>query len=786
MKFYLVNSGAETPVNDVYEAAVRESLEGEQTLTFTVDSDYFSYITDSTTVKYSDEIYHIVSRTYSESGSLPLCRLECEHASYTLNISVSRGYEVSGTPQQILAQILSGSGYSVAAVDVSSIVDYSVHGNMYVRNAVYKLAALCGAEVLYSCTDAGNTVSLCNHRGNATPIVLTQTNAFHSLSYTKSNGRSDGEGIETFDLTLIERMNLAVGDEVRILYVPFGINRQTRIKAIEYNPYNPFSVTIEVGDYVPDIIDDMTERKEQASKTAAEVEKIASDYVKSADVDASVETYIASEAGTAKIVAACSGHFVTEDDLAGIVTETDIRAIIESEISETGGSIRQYIEGKQYITQTTADGIYTRQTELSSEIAQYVDTAAGTAKIVAACSATYQTKDAMAGYVAQTTLNTSIGSYIDGPTGKAKIVSACSGAYATAASVATISQEVSEQEASIALVVGASRLVNTSGAVNASIVVSAINGAASSVKIKADRIEMTGTTTFLTARDVGASGKSVIDGGRITTGKISADRIDVDMLMVTKVYSPDYKVLITGTMSALYIGCQSASETGVAQSYIRGYTKVTLGGSSYHVSVDVSGKAFAPNGSSWKLGTESYRWGYLYAERVVTDRLTLNGTLVEAILTEKNVNSIYAIGSTSRCVTLNSSNALVPDSSSGYSLGSSVYKWEDAYITGVHAGTGEFSTSLTATKLTPYSTSSYSACYLGASSAYWQYAYIGSNTVMLGSSSSSKVGFFGTTAAARKSVSKASTSSSVTASAVATTLNNLLTALAGYGLLTSS
>ena len=58
----------------------------------------------------------------------------------------------------------------------------------------------------------------------------------------------------------------------------------------------------------------------------------------------------------------------------------------------------------------------------------------------------------------------------------------------------------------------------------------AINDSGSSVKIKADHIEMTGTTTFLTAKDVGANGSTVIDGGRIQTGSVSATYVRGGML----------------------------------------------------------------------------------------------------------------------------------------------------------------------------------------------------------------------------------------------------------------
>ena len=49
-----------------------------------------------------------------------------------------------------------------------------------------------------------------------------------------------------------------------------------------------------------------------------------------------------------------------------------------------------------------------QKTELSAEIGAYIDTAAGTAKIVNNLSGTYQKKSDMGSYVTTTTLNTSV------------------------------------------------------------------------------------------------------------------------------------------------------------------------------------------------------------------------------------------------------------------------------------------------------------------------------------------------------------------------------------------
>lgn len=127
----------------------------------------------------------------------------------------------------------------------------------------------------------------------------------------------------------------------------------------------------------------------------------------------------------------------------------------------------------------------------------------------------------------------------------------------------------------------------------------------------------------------------------------------------------------------------------------------------------------------------------------------------------------------------------------GYSLGTSTYQWNNLYVNKIYLGGKELVTGTsmagssvtmggstsyyivcnTSRELRPYSTSTTYPCYLGTSSYYWHYAYIGSNTVSIGSSGNSKLGFFGTTPAVRQTVSNSAT--------VAT----LITALKKYGLI---
>lgn len=80
-------------------------------------------------------------------------------------------------------------------------------------------------------------------------------------------------------------------------------------------------------------------------------------------------------------------------------------------------------------------------------------------------------------------------------------------------SVAVIEQVADENGASISQIVSA---VGDDGEVTAASIVAAVNDSGSRVMINADKIEMTGDVTFLTAEDVGDDGTTEIAGNRIS------------------------------------------------------------------------------------------------------------------------------------------------------------------------------------------------------------------------------------------------------------------------------
>lgn len=329
-----------------------------------------------------------------------------------------------------------------------------------------------------------------------------------------------------------------------------------------------------------------------------------------------------------------------------------------------------------------------------------------------------------------------------------------------------------------------------------------------------------------------------INASNITTGTLSADRIDATSLKIQELYavisSATYSVL-WGSSDNLYIGKAKSGtgSLGVDEIFLHSNkTHIGWGSTSSLVVFDHANAVFRPTGS-YSLGTATYPWANAY---VTT--LYLNGTQVTSIVGTTDVKEIYCASSTSNKIALSSAKDFVP-SGTGFSLGSSsypfdevyvgtgsVYYWtmtaasllpsssvtasssyfdlgssarpvnkvyaNEVYIGGTKVGSGgDFAGSEvkmggtasyyivanTSRHLRPYSTSTSYPCYLGTSTYYWHYAYLGSNTVMLGSATTSKIGFYGTTAIAKQTLSLTSNNMSYTSVTDANylyALNNLI------------
>lgn len=277
----------------------------------------------------------------------------------------------------------------------------------------------------------------------------------------------------------------------------------------------------------------------------------------------------------------------------------------------------------------------------------------------------------------------------------------------------------------------------------------------------AEQITLTGYVTF---NDLAQTGKTTINGGNITTGKISADRIDASELRVSRIYSDSYTAMYANGRT-IYIGGTygdlSFSEISLASN------KVTIGetvGSLYPLEFNSITRAISGGTGVWTIGTEldGFKALYLsaaYGSGVSPCKLTAisYGTAnYELAVNDSRVltvdDPIDKIASGSNYINL--SGTVFAPKATGYNLGTSSNFWANAYIESLKicyssvtsitlacnssgkltiGGTeysggssnalksGDYTVSLASKVLTPGSSDAYD---LGTSSVFWSNAYI--------------------------------------------------------------
>lgn len=289
------------------------------------------------------------------------------------------------------------------------------------------------------------------------------------------------------------------------------------------------------------------------------------------------------------------------------------------------------------------------------------------------------------------------------------------------------------------------------------------------ISLVSSNIDLSG---YVTINSLKSGGTTTIDGGRITTGTISADRIDLTSLKVRNVYNDDNKMILTSASGYMYIGGDTTAkqtdyiwvETGSL--YFR-----TIGSSV--MTINITNKQISTDGN-WKLGISSsqgFKEAYIdkiylgggggYISMDASKNFLVNGV---KITTGTSTAGVKELKDGTNTVTL--SGTILKPLTSSYSLGGSSNYWGYAYISKIYlsstcyitagssstikVGTttiGGSSSSGSYTTITPSRNATYD---LGSSSYYWNnvYAYAlwlksGYNTVKLTCYSSNELAING-------------------------------------------
>ena len=686
----------------VLSASLSDKLSGERTLEFSVLASRSQSLSVGMTAELDGQYYNIVRISKQITGGFPVTTAQCEHISYILNDAAYNlvTFVFEGTPTAGLTELLSGTPFSVGTVEATERVEaaFTDQSPLSRRNALMRFIDACGCEVEYD----GYVIHLRKHRGSTVRKPLMDGENVTNLSVT-IDGR---ENTAAYEISLFKMADLQAGDEVNITYTPMGIQADTRIVSIQYNPFYRYTVRVEVGDYVPNLM----------ASSATQLDRIRQEF---RAADGRLESTIESVDGElSQLTQTVSGFDLRIATAEGAV----------SELSLTVGGFDTRIadaEGAVSVLSQTVSGFDTR-----------IEDAEGS---VSALSQSI----------------TSITTRIETAEGN----------------ISTVTQTADKINWLIASGTSSSNFTMTDRA----------------IKLVADTIDLSG---YVTISALGTAGKTTINGSNITTGTIHADRIDTSTLKVKTIYSTSGKVSLTEYSSNnMYIGGDGT--WNYSYTYIFAGSQIKLaswdGVGTHALIFDTSNHCVRPATTvDWDLGNVSYPFGKVWCESVTIRNIGndgfigFNGGTFEIVASGSSVNRLgsstyyWDTGYISKLY-LSSSCYLSASGSNLQVNGTTIGGGADPNMAGkevrMGGSTTYYITATTGRQLRPSSSSSYYAFYLGTSSYYWHYAYIGSNTVKLGSSTSSKLGFFSATPVTRQTVSSSAT--------VAT----LISALKKYGLI---
>ena len=658
----------------VLSASLCDKLSGERTLSFSVLASRSQSLSVGMTAKLDGQFYSIVRVSKKITGGFPVTTAQCEHITYLLNEEQYNlvTFVFEGTPADGMAKLLSGTPFTVGIIEATERVEcaFTDQSPLSRRSALIQFVDACGCEVEYD----GYKINLRKHRGSVNRKQLMDGENVTNLAVTIDSR----ENTQSYEISLFKMADLQAGDEVNISYSPMDVNVDTRIISIEYDPFYRYTVRVEVGDYVPNLL----------ASTATQIDRVRQEF-KAADgkLLSSIQTM---DGNLSTLSQTVRGFDTRIEDTEGVV----------STLTQTVNNFKTRIE--------TAEGNITAVTQTANKINWLVKSG-------------------------------------------------------TSASDFTMTDRA--------------------------------------VKLVADTIDLSG---YVTISALGTAGKTAINGANITTGTIQADRIDTSTLKVKTIYAQSGKVSLKEyTSSTMYIGGDGT--WNYDYTYIFAGTQIKLaswdGVGTHALVIDTKNHCVRPATIvDWDLGNISYTFGNVWCEKITIRNgsndgyigfdngifeIVANGTAINRL---GSATYYWNTGYISRLY-LNGSCCLDAYGSS-LRVNGTVIDESDPNMAGkevkMGGSTSYYITANTSRELKPSTSSTLYPFYLGTTSLYWHYAYLGSVQVKIGSSASSKIGFFAGTPVARQTLSSTTQNmgySTATASNYLKILNNLVGILVKYGLI---
>ena len=244
-------------------ASIKRVVNGEFTFNFSayekeLKSEYFdpanALVVDSQTfdIKYIEQ-EHETDVQYA---------IQCEHVNYRMEDGEENLfplYTYTGTPTQILSNILAGTEFSVGTVEFTDAITITVNAEITRKSLIYELANTLGGEVDY--TNLGFTINILASIG--------KNNGFQARFGKNLKGIrkiiDNRGGLKTYysvDIIMLKNSNeyiekelrdleiIDVGDTIQLIDPVIGLDLQNRVLSREYNPIFEVNTKLEIANNI--------------------------------------------------------------------------------------------------------------------------------------------------------------------------------------------------------------------------------------------------------------------------------------------------------------------------------------------------------------------------------------------------------------------------------------------------------------------------------------------------------------------------------------------------------
>lgn len=246
--------------NAVNGCSIVQKLDGECTMEFTLMTQQIEgIISIKDRVEVDGLVFYINEISKNISNGICYTKMSGDHISFLLNDEkyMVQTFEMADTPKNIITTLLADTPFTVGEVDFTKKVSLLINKEVTRRACLMQLIAQLGAEIEYD----GYSIGIRKHVGSQTPKDIMKSSLVQDISYS----HSISSNTTNYTLSLYQKGNLHLGDELKVAFKPLAIDTNSRIVGMEWNPFNYKEASITIGQYIPTVNDSLYEIANEVS-----------------------------------------------------------------------------------------------------------------------------------------------------------------------------------------------------------------------------------------------------------------------------------------------------------------------------------------------------------------------------------------------------------------------------------------------------------------------------------------------------------------------------------------